>query len=442
MLLNFRFKNFRSFYDEQELSMIATSITEHNHYLMEQDDYHVLPSAIIYGANASGKSNVIKALMLLKEIVLSGSIEKNNSLMLDVLELLPFIHDKKMHDEPVLLSIECKIDGYVYLYELKIQVSIESNKDKCRRCIAGEKLSVNDVLLFERNKKAVTLHTDDKALEIFKCFDCEDIYETKKILTNSINKNLDELKLFLSIGFKNFVCSKCADLIINWFAKNLKLYENYEAMDYYSFDSFETDEEDLLLSTSFWNIYFKNAEIGPQEIFIKKENEINDLVSVYKVDGLKNELVMSSWIMESDGTLNMHKLSDVVLYILLTGSVLVMDELGNSLHPDLISSIIRAFNDLDINKRGAQLIMTSHNPALLSAFRRDQIYFTEKNEAFKSTLYSLYDFKEDRDRVRKDAALMKNYINGNYGAVPNSDFAGSIKKFINEFEEFIENNNE
>jgi AAA15 family ATPase/GTPase len=119
-----------------------------------------------------------------------------------------------------------------------------------------------------------------------------------------------------------------------------------------------------------------------------------------------------------------------------------MDELGNSLHPDLISSIIRAFNDLDINKRGAQLIMTSHNPALLSAFRRDQIYFTEKNEAFKSTLYSLYDFKEDRDRVRKDAALMKNYINGNYGAVPNSDFAGSIKKFINEFEEFIENNNE
>jgi AAA15 family ATPase/GTPase len=156
-----------------------------------------------------------------------------------------------------------------------------------------------------------------------------------------------------------------------------------------------------------------------------------DIMTNHKVYNDDNEFIkytkLSMKADESEGTKKYFALSGLILDALQTGKILVIDELDAKLHPNLVSKLVELFNSKDKNRHGAQLICNTHDTNLLSAklFRRDQIWFTEKDRYGAVTLYSLHDFMlEDGDKVRKGADFETNYIKGRYGAIP----------YLNDFE--------
>jgi uncharacterized protein len=150
-----------------------------------------------------------------------------------------------------------------------------------------------------------------------------------------------------------------------------------------------------------------------------------DIITNHKVYNNDNEFIKYSKLSmksdESEGTKKYFALAGLVLNALQTGKILVIDELDAKLHPNLVSKLVELFNSKDKNPKGAQLIFNTHDTNLLSTklFRRDQIWFTEKDRYGAVTLYSLHDFMlEDGDKVRKGADFETNYIKGRYGAIP------------------------
>jgi hypothetical protein len=124
---------------------------------------------------------------------------------------------------------------------------------------------------------------------------------------------------------------------------------------------------------------------------------------------------------ESAGTNKLFDLSGYIVFVLVYGRVLIIDELDSKLHPILTQEIIKLFNNPETNPKNAQLIFTTHDTNLLGAnlFRRDQIWFTEKDEFEATDMYSLLEFKdEDGNTIRKDRSFEKDYIRGRYGAIP------------------------
>ena len=125
--------------------------------------------------------------------------------------------------------------------------------------------------------------------------------------------------------------------------------------------------------------------------------------------------------MESEGTKKIIEMSGPIFSTLLGGTILLVDELDAKLHPLLTRQIINLFNNPEVNKKGAQLIFATHDTNLLNTktFRRDQIWFTEKNKTAATDLYSLVEFKDvNGTKIRNDRSLEKDYINGRYGAIP------------------------
>ena len=189
MLINYSFSNFRSFKNRTSLSMLAGTQTTMNENLIRQDGYRIIPSVVIYGANASGKSNIIMSLAVMKEIILAGSLESNVP-NLNNLEMCPFAHsdDKKAMS----FEIEFTNKGYHLIYGFEVLCSLF--KKDVRR-ILSENLSIvdnkskksNQVKLFARNSDGVIIMKDKEALNIIE-FDEKLLGEFEK----KINSNLDD----------------------------------------------------------------------------------------------------------------------------------------------------------------------------------------------------------------------------------------------------------
>ena len=150
----------------------------------------------------------------------------------------------------------------------------------------------------------------------------------------------------------------------------------------------------------------------------EKENDRIDVFTIHKVGEYETELNLSE---ESSGTKKLFGLLPFIAASLLDGTTLVIDELDAKLHPLLLRHIIMLFNDMTINRKGAQLIFTSHDLSTMNndVFRRDEIWFVAKGNSQNSKLYSLVEFKNDKgESVRKDAKFDKQYLEGKYGADP------------------------
>lgn len=150
----------------------------------------------------------------------------------------------------------------------------------------------------------------------------------------------------------------------------------------------------------------------------EKENDRIDVFTIHKVGEYETELNLSE---ESSGTKKLFGLLPFIAASLLDGTTLVIDELDAKLHPVLLRHIIMLFNDMTINRKGAQLIFTSHDLSTMNndVFRRDEIWFVAKGNSQNSKLYSLVEFKNDKgESVRKDAKFDKQYLEGKYGADP------------------------
>lgn len=427
MLIRYKFKNFRSFLNDAEISMTATSQTTLSDNLIRLKQKRFLPSAVIYGANASGKSNIMLSLKILQTIIITGSISSSND-ELKNLELYPFIHSSK--DEPMVFETEFFNDNLHCFYILEINVN------KCRpngkRYISKEELYLKSnnksTLIYSRNENSINISTELSALRYMNS-SSKFIQEIQQKLTN----NMDETALFLTGGFKNTISSKLAECIISFFRDKLIIINDFtKSSSNFYLKSRQTIKDDFMMWNNILDGFAKGADFGPQQMIFKSDTDHTDehtaemkLYSVYQNE--EKNVFIPAQIMESTGTLKMIDFALLFAHSFSQGCTLIMDEFDSSLHSEIVKGILALFNSPKINKNFSQLIFTTHNPIYLNnkIFRRDQIIFVDKDkENFQSEVYTLADFGSTE--VRNDENYLINYFKGKYTSMPYIDFFSLI----------------
>lgn len=392
MLIQFNFKNFKSFRYDTSLDMTATSITEHPYNLINSGDEKYIKTAAIYGANASGKSSVLEAFKFMQHWILfsfkDSAANKN-------IPIKRFAFDIQMLQEPAEFEVFFKYKNREYQYGFSLN---------------NEKICEEWLYLKENNKnKYITLF--ERSGAIINC--------NSNLLKGAENfvSIVENKTLFLSI-ISNAKLPYVKD-ILEWFVAPVI---NYGAVE--SENNLKENALVLIESRQYENelIKFLNAiDINIEGIIVEKTE--NNELKIYTEHLMKDKKSYYKMPLseESSGTQKMFILFYYLHVGLQMGIPLFIDELDAKLHPLLLRYILTMFHDENINRNGAQLIYVTHDNYTLTKdiFRRDQIWFVEKDSDAVSHLYSLAEYKSDDDKkVRKDASYNKDYLLGKYGSVP------------------------
>lgn len=424
MLLQFKTENFKSFLDEMNFSMtpapkqkdLEYSILEHK---IGNKTYKGLCSAIIYGPNASGKTNIISAMDVFKEIVLKGDIRNSDELRSPnisegKLELIP--NNLNRYPKPTKFYIRFVEGELLVEYELKIDLGLFLDRNYQRK-IEFESLRINDKTIYERTDKIEFFNL--KSIEKYLINEFRENEDSAKAIARN---NLNETELFLTNGFKMMFSSKIVSFILEWFEEKFIVIYRADA----------TEIKRKLDNTKGGKIFISRTTNDAAKLFGINSNALGyvvpedggepQLCSIFKDNGV----AIPAKHFESYGTVRFINMFPLILKALVEGSVLVMDEFDANIHPMALMNIINIFHDDDINKKNAQLIFNTHNPIFLNAniVRRDEIKFVERDdETHLSTHYSLSDFKTSGSNgVRKADDYLKHYFLGRYGAVKDIDF--------------------
>jgi len=417
MLINFTVGNYRSFKNEKTLSMEAASIKEHKDAVISVDKYKLLPLAVLYGANSSGKSNVLSAFSVMKYVVVN-SVKLNPDE--EIVPFFPFMLDTKSFELPTSFEVEFLIGTTYYRYGFEYNEKIIVTEWLYER-MPGEK----EYNLFLRSGSAYKVSSTRFA-------------EGKGKETNTSDN-----RLFLSLVAQ--LRGQKSVKIIEWFS-NINFISGLDNRGYESFTKqmIQYRLEGFLPAFNFFQkiqLGFKDIKVKETEIsnefkkalagvpldiqkkmLQERNTELRTIHEVFDENGNVARLdEFSEEMMESEGTKKVIELSGPLFDTLLNGKILLVDELDAKLHPILTRNIIMLFNDPQQNKKGAQLIFATHDTNLLNInyVRRDQVWFTEKDPQESTDLYSLVEFKDDEGiKVRKDRSLAKDYINGRFGAIP------------------------
>lgn len=407
MLVEFSVKNFMSIKDEVTLSMVAGSGDENSENIIKKENSNekYLKSTAIYGANASGKTNFMKALSAAIITVRRSNFRNVNE---QLMEMVPFKFSSETIKEPCEFKFVFIKNGIKYIYGFSADIN------KIYTEYLYQYLSAKPSLVFER-----------KNVNEYKFIQAE-----QNKLSELATKNTEN-KLFLSTATAwNYERTKDAYI---WFSEDIDTYNDYMNVGGYSFNKFENDKDgtlkkftinllkqaDILIKD--YDFKVKNIEGGNTVQFNNSENLVQKEVTISTVHEIQNkkgkkEKYKLNLHEESLGTQNLFFFSPVLKDVFEKGKVVVVDEIDKSLHPLLVKLIIDLFHNKETNKNNAQLIFNTHDTNLLSleTFRRDQIWFTEREPNEGSTdLYPLDDFS-----VRKNENIQKGYLNGRYGAIP------------------------
>ncbi len=403
MLIEFSVTNFLSFKDKNTFTMIASSDNTLKDNYVEINNEKILKMTAMYGANASGKTNLFKIL-----VMVSGMIKHSNFFAPNVvLPIVPFKLDKETINKPSEFEIKFLVDGIRYVYGFK----------------ADRKNVYEEYLTYYPNGRPVKIFTRENVDNY--SFNSSD----EKFLNDLKEKNTSN-KFFVSTATNwNYEKTKPA---FDFLTEKLGVVMSYEQINNYSYNMYYNDKNKILenfalnfLEKADFNI--KGYKIIEEKMTEDKLRTIPDIVKpfipvntpMYKVNtkhivnGDEYEFDISE---ESLGTQVIFSFIPVLKDVLDNGKVLIIDEFDKSLHPFIVKYIVEIFNDLEINKKGAQLIFNTHDTNLLDLelLRRDQIWFTEKNsEDGSTTIYPLDDFS-----VRKTENVEKGYLLGRYGAIP------------------------
>lgn len=387
MLIGFTVENFRSFLGEASLSMIATNDKEHRMFnVVPAGQSDLLKSVLIYGANASGKSNLISALYYMKKMIVS-SIDLQTE---HIKTCQPFTFREDAGTLPTKFEISFVLDNVIYDYGFDIlngQVSREYLYKKAQR----------RTLVFER--------TAPEYDSIRLTPDMADVEPLKK------NVRYDVLFLSWAAYANNALAIK----IVDWISSKLVIYGLSSKKP--EFVKIVNDLAKGLVRKADSDILEMKWQPGRSSDM--KTQSTKDLFSthtVYNKDWVAKQTVDVPFEdYSSEGTKRMFELSDAFCMTLTKSSVIVIDELDLHLHPALVRHLIALINSIEHNPNHAQLICTTHDVLLLDEdIRRDQIWFVDKDEHSVSNLYALSDFKD----VRKNSDILKRYLLGVYGAVP------------------------
>ncbi|MDE6337953.1 MAG: ATP-binding protein [Muribaculaceae bacterium] len=395
MLVNFTFKNFRSFREEATLSMEAAPIQELSEAVVKNCDEQLLPVAVIYGANSSGKSNVLKAMKAMRDVLLN-SVKLNPKERMDT---DPFCLDTTSSEEPTSFEIQFTIGNSKFRYGF----------DYVADAILTE-------WLYEKR-------IGEREFELF-LRSGNEFKISKTRFSEGMGKqdSTPGNRLFVSLVAQ--LNGKLSQMILDWFY-NMEYMSGMDGNGYAGktlemlyLNKEGADEIKRFFNES--NLGFNNLNIeqSAREKKIKSESAHNIYGPDGKLIGIKN---FPTDKMESEGTKKIIEITGPIIDAILSGKTLIVDELDAKLHPFLTRKIIGLFMDQSINQNGAQLVFATHDTNLLNIrfLRRDQIWFTEKDATENTELYSLVEFRDDSgNKVRNDRNIEKDYINGRYGAIP------------------------
>ena len=416
MIVEFTIENFRSIKDEQTFSLYAENPGTH---LVDNISYPgakrigVLNSVGIYGANASGKSNVLLAFEALQYLVhVSGGW--NDGDLIDCYE--PFRLSEKTKTAPVRFEVEFFTpDGVRYIYKVAFT----------RQRIVEESLS------FYPSAKAANLFDRTKS-DTWKTIKFGALYKGGKKSFPFFDNNA-----YLSKAGNSADAPAVIRNVFNYFRNEvLKLGADDRAMVH----GWEDDEGWFNKVSAL--LTFVDAGVSGISVEEKDADSITipeglpsslkdvfleDMKRTYQFAHLTdtNETEWFDLREESSGTRRIFSLAPLIIDALETGGVLLVDELDHSMHPFMAELIIRLFNDPEVNQRNAQLIFSTHNISLMSPerFRRDQIWLTEKTNG-ATKLYSLSDF--DKKKVKSQSPFNRWYAEGRFGAVPKIDYRSIV----------------
>jgi len=416
MLIEFKVQNYRSIKEKQVLSMVKSSTKE-----LENDNTFVAPekkkklkllrSATIYGPNASGKSNLLKAMKTMQKIVLNSDAKIRRGVKLPV---TPFLLDIETQEKPTefeiifvaeevryqygfILTKETILEEWLYAFpEGPAQTWFErtyDNKTNKTDWYFGSK--------FSGNKKIWSESTRENAL----------------FLSTAIQLNSDQLKPVYDWFQNTFHVLESTARLDPAFTYDLYSQEKYKK----EIDRFlhiaDLDIEELKITEEQFDIA-KLPEDIPDEIKNKivddmKDKKLLDVSSLHK--SIQGNDIYFDFEDESDGTKKFLAFIGPWIDTLEHGYVLIIDELHDNFHPLMVRFLIELFHSNETNPKNAQLIFTSHETSVMTQeiFRRDQIWFCEKKD--KATeLFSLVEFKP-----RKGVTdIEKSYFSGRYGALP------------------------
>jgi uncharacterized protein len=424
MLIEFSVGNYRSFKEPVTFSMVAANLVAKDKTLDENNTVAVdknltlLKSAAIYGANASGKSNIAKALSFMKWLMVNSSKDTQST---DEINVERFRLSTDTEEEPSHFELVFLMNGKKYRY------GFEATPKK----ITSEWLfyvpKVRETRLFARDLDVINL--------------------SKSYDADGIQKRTRSNALFLSVSAQFNV--GIAESILEWLTDNLNVISGLHDQTYlhHTIRCLEDDEirADIIQ-------LIKKLDLGISEIQVEHEKFTLDSLPEDMPDELKKLIAKAGGgtatsigithrkfdnegnyksteefdleYHESEGTKKVFALAGLLITTLKKGDVLIIDEFDARLHPLISLAIVELFNSKETNPNNAQLIFITHDTNLLSnkVFRRDQIWFTEKNRYGQTDLYSLAEYK-----IRNDATFESDYVKGRYGAIP---YIGNLKNLI------------
>lgn len=428
MLLQFSIENYKAFKERAVLSMVAsnydTSTREkENVFLTSKFGYRMLKSAVIYGANASGKTKLLEAIAFMRHFVLSSAKDER-------IQVEPFRLNTETENEASEFEIIFLLNNELFRYGFEV-----TQKEVIAEWLY-HRPHTKEVELFYREKGAFDLHKRN--------------FSKGRMVASQGLVRKDTLLLTVAAQFNE----EKAMTIIEWF-RNLKVLSGISEKGYEGFTMSRTDDEahrkkilNLLKAADFGINDIRLDKVDPDNLPPDMPKELRDkLIKEIKENHqvifsdvftfrkkydrhkrpLKENVQFSLEDNESAGTRKFFALTGPILDVLEKGYILVVDELDSKLHPNLVEKILSLFNSKELNMNNAQLIFNTHSTNLLSSdlLRRDQIWFTEKNRYGEASLYSLADFSSDE--VRKNEKYEDHYLRGKYGAVPYLNVFNEIK---------------
>ncbi len=401
MLINFKVSNYKSFKDEASLSLVAGPNKEHRDTnvilpTVGTKPIPILRSAVIYGANASGKTNLLSALATMERIV------RHSARGLDELHVSPFRFDGAQENDPTTFEAIFISDGVQYQY------GFAATADRI----------VREWLYAWPRGRVQTWFRRDEAIEGEVRFGGR-LSGDRDVWRRATRP--DALLLSTAVALN----SKQLQPVYEWFRSRLRVAGVYGWSPDYSFEWCQDDRKERILR------FLRAADLAISDIRVVETdvdlpaprqplgrpvaNKARKLRLLHDVPGGPSTAELD-FAEESLGTQKIFALSGPWLDTLANGRVVVLDELHGNLHPTLVRFLIGCFHDPTINAAGAQLIFTTHETAILNqdVFRRDQVWFCQRNERQESALYPLTDF-----RPRKGVDnLERAYLGGRYGGVP------------------------
>ena len=418
MIVEFSVKNFRSIKDLQTISFVSTGLKSSEKYsyideknIVPKNELNIFKTIGIYGSNASGKSNIIKAFdYFIRAITREPSPTSRMKELCD-----PFLYQNKYSKTESFFQIVLIVEDIKYRYGFTIKKNEEilSSDDT----VSSNEIITNEWLYGKKEKNNGVLFTRSG-------------FDIKNYLKN--DQKIPPLafphSLFITqvAAFdKEGECQKIRNYLRGMTTSNFNndhAKYRWMSIDILDDESVRKNKENFLNLLASFNLKY-------DDVVIQKDNE-SDLKPIFpqekitlskkyiNEDKTVSDISLNLGLNESAGTQKLFDLAGLLLraFNLPKSGLIILDEIDSNFHPSLLIRLVELFNNPEINKSNSQLLFTSHDTNLMSPsiMRRDQFYFTEKNEDNSTRLYSLSDLKG----IRNDADFAKQYLAGYYGALP------------------------